>query len=443
MSLRLSLRAKGARGVARRVGTVTARFGTTSAAMARSLEHYAGLVDAFGARPSLPITATVLARHPGLVRRFAERGVEFAIHGLVHDDHAALDLHEQRARLAKAKAIFEAAGVAYAGFRGPYLRANAATTEAVRAANLRYDSTRAVAFPVLAPEIEHGPRGAAWRRALDFYAASRASESVTRPTLRGGVVELPVAVPDDETMVDRLHLSADGQAAAWLAILELTYARGELFTLQLHPERIADCAPALCAVLAQARRAQPPVWMATLDEIASWWLRRQRVRFHVEQVAPQRYRCALGDDADATLLARGLTGVDARPWVGRDWLVRARSFEFQSDVKPVVGVSRRCPPAVLAFLRDEGLPVELDHQGARGRYGAYVDGEAGAAATAPDQVRLLAHVEQSPGPLLRFWRWPRGARSALAVTGDVDAVTIQDFVFRQWETRRRWAERRD
>src|SRR5207302_1653217 len=170
--------------------------------------------------------------------RFAERGVEFAIHGLVHDDHAVLDLQEQCARLAKAKALFERAGVAYAGFRGPYLRANSATAEAIRSADLRYDSTRAVAFPVLAPDLEHGPRGAPWRRALDFYGASRAGEMVVRPTLQRGVVELPVAVPDDEIMVDRLHLNADAQASAWSAILALTHTRGELFTLQLHPERI-------------------------------------------------------------------------------------------------------------------------------------------------------------------------------------------------------------
>src|SRR5262249_31243763 len=333
MSLLLSLRAKGAGGVAERVGTISARFGTTSAPMARCLEHYTGLVDSFGGRPSLPITATVLGRHPSVVRRFAVRGVEFAIHGLVHDDHAALGLREQCARLAKAKALFEAAGVACTGFRGPYLRANSATAEAVRVAKLSYDSTQAVAFPVLAPELEHGSGGARWRRALDFYGASGAGEVVVRPTLQRGLVELPVAMPDDEILVDRLHLNAEAQAAAWLAILALTYARGELFTLQLHPERIFDCAQALDAVLAAARRAQPAVWIATLDQIASWWLRRQAaVVLQVEQVAPEGYRCVLEGDADATLLARGLSGLDAQPWMGPDWLARPRRFEFQAKV---------------------------------------------------------------------------------------------------------------
>jgi Polysaccharide deacetylase len=438
MNLMLSLRAKGARGVTSRVGTVMARFGTTEAAMARYLECYTRLADTFDARPSLPITASVLARHSALVHRFAERGVEFAIHGLVHDDHAALDLEEQRARLAQAKALFERAGVAYAGFRGPYLRANSATAETIRAADLRYDSTTAVAFQVLAPELEHGPHGAPWRRVLEFYGASRASAMVVRPTLERGVVELPVALPDDEIMVDRLHLNPEDQAAAWLAILALTYTRGELFTLQLHPERIFDCAQALTTVLATARRARPPVWIATLDQIAAWWLRRERCVLVVEQVATRGYRCALDGDVDATLLVRGLPGVDARPWFALDRVALSRAFEFQADVKPVVGVSRRCPPAVLALLREEGLPVELGED--RGRYGTYVDADLGSGASPADQVRILAHLEHSTGPLLRLWRWPTGARSAVAVTGDVDAVTIQDFAFRQWETRKRWSK---
>jgi len=44
-------------------------------------------------------------------------------------------------------------------------------------------------------------------------------------------------------------------------------------------------------------------------------------------------------------------------------------------------------------------------------------------------------IEKAPGPLVRVWRWPDGARSALAATGDIDALTLRDFVVRSWETR--------
>ena len=47
--------------------------------------------------------------------------------------------------------------------------------------------------------------------------------------------------------------------------------------------------------------------------------------------------------------------------------------------------------------------------------------------------RLLAHgtvtIMVLPH-LLRFWRWPDRFKSALAITADVDAITLWDFVRR-------------
>jgi hypothetical protein len=45
----------------------------------------------------------------------------------------------------------------------------------------------------------------------------------------------------------------------------------------------------------------------------------------------------------------------------------------------------------------------------------------------------MAEVEASKGPLVRLWRWPAGARCALSVTGDVDSMTIVDFLRRPLE----------
>ena len=43
---------------------------------------------------------------------------------------------------------------------------------------------------------------------------------------------------------------------------------------------------------------------------------------------------------------------------------------------------------------------------------------------------ILAEIDASPAPLVRLWRWPNGAQSALAVTGDIDALTLFDFGLR-------------
>ena len=61
------------------------------------------------------------------------------------------------------------------------------------------------------------------------------------------------------------------------------------------------------------------------------------------------------------------------------------------------------------------------------RYSYYLDR---ATFTAEDQRPLLAEIEGADKPLVRLGRWPNGARSALAVTGDIDALTLWDYGLR-------------
>jgi len=51
-------------------------------------------------------------------------------------------------------------------------------------------------------------------------------------------------------------------------------------------------------------------------------------------------------------------------------------------------------------------------------------------------LELIETIEASPGPLVRYWRWPDGAKSALAVTGDMDALTLLDYAARLLARRR-------
>jgi hypothetical protein len=53
--------------------------------------------------------------------------------------------------------------------------------------------------------------------------------------------------------------------------------------------------------------------------------------------------------------------------------------------------------------------------------------------TEADEKPLLERIEQSNAPLLRYWRWPHQARSALSITGDIDSITLIDFVLRIFE----------
>ncbi|OLB80552.1 MAG: hypothetical protein AUI15_41505 [Actinobacteria bacterium 13_2_20CM_2_66_6] len=380
----MSIRGRGPVGSAARTAMVLSRFGPTASAMARRLDRYAAIASDFGIQPTWPTTACVLARHPDLVRRLAERGAEIAVHGLVHGDHKALDRDAQWDAIGRAVDIFERDGIRPTGFRGPYLRYNAATLEVLRALGLRYHSSQAVAFPLRDSDPDPG-RVQSYELALDLYSARDANRVSVIPRLQDGLVDIPVAVPDDEILVERLRFDEGARISQWLHMLDVTYDRGALFPLQLHPERIDELGEALRATLAEARRRRPSVFMARLDEIASWWLRRSAFVLDVGRSDDRRYRVRL--------------------------------------------LSRRSPPAVRGFLTEEGFPVEVSDD--REAYGAYVDADC----DRWSEVDVLQAIDQGPGPLARIWRWPEGARSALAVTGDIDALTLRDFVTRSWETR--------
>ncbi len=43
---------------------------------------------------------------------------------------------------------------------------------------------------------------------------------------------------------------------------------------------------------------------------------------------------------------------------------------------------------------------------------------------------LVEQVESLESPFLRFGCWPSGVRAALAISGDIDSITVQDFFLR-------------
>ncbi|HET9808148.1 MAG TPA: polysaccharide deacetylase family protein [Candidatus Limnocylindria bacterium] len=427
MSLVMSLQARGASGTLARTAIVVSRFGATTGAMARRLDRYLAITSEHGVRPTWPTTACVLARHPELLREYAERGVELAVHGLVHGDHARVDRHQQQDTIARALGIFERNGLRPSGFRGPYLRYNAATLDVLRALGLRYHSSQAVVFPLRAA-VPDPSSASLFAFALKLYAAVDARTVAVRPRLLDGLVDIPVAVPDDEILLDRLRLAGESLSAEWLHILELTHRRGELFTIQLHPERIDQLGEALEATLAEGRRRSPAVYIATLDQIASWWLRRAGFSLDVTRVGAGACRVRLDADADATLLVRNMN-VPASSWYGADSRCELRDFEVETARLPAVGVSRRTAPAVRRFLAEEGFAVDISDD--RDAYGAHID----TPSPSWSEGAVLDAIEAAPGPLVRIWRWPNGARSAVAATGDVDALTLRDFALRSWETR--------
>jgi hypothetical protein len=211
-----------------------------------------------------------------------------------------------------------------------------------------------------------------------------------------------------------------------MRILADSYELGELFTLQLHPERIVLCRDALAAVLAQARALEPAVWLARLDEIATWWRARSATVTQVTEADDGTWLVTVEGPPGTTIMVRGVEPVEgAQPWDGRYLYISSSTCTVRAARRPVVGLSSGCPPSLGAFLSQQGYVCEtMQEAGACALYLNQPD-------FAPeDERRLLTSLEESTVPLLRLGRWPNGARSALAITGDIDALTIWDYALR-------------
>jgi hypothetical protein len=247
----------------------------------------------------------------------------------------------------------------------------------------------------------------------------------------GALLDIPVSLPDDEAMVDRLGLRGSAQAAAiWTGMLEEVHQRGELLTLILHHERVAILREALEAVLSSARGHQPPVWVAPLREIARWWSERLAWRLQVQRREDGSCQVVAPEAPGATVVVRGVeTEPAAVPWFGPYQLVPASSFTVRSLRAPVLVPDEGSPLALAAFLREEGFAVGED--AAAGAEGLRISGYTSFAES--DKRVLIDFIEGSDAPLVRLWRWPHGARCAMSVTGDVDAMTMPDFLRRPLE----------
>jgi hypothetical protein len=412
---------KGVGRMLRRGGDIGGRYGLTTGKMNAAMTRFTRLLRSFDCGATFPLTAIALSRNQWDLDAYRALNIEFAVHGLCHVDHSRLGLERQLEHLDRAKHLFAERGIARPGFRGPYLRWSSETMDAIRQLGFAYDSSQGLAWPVVG-----GVETEAYRRVLRFYRARSAVDYPALPREEDGLIRLPYSLPDDEGLVDRLALSPKAMADQWVAILTEIHGRGELFVLGLHPERIGRCEAALIATLQAARSLSPGVWIARLDEIAAWWVARAKAVTTSTAGREQSLRVQVSGPPGLTVLARGVNvSVQTETWDETYRRIGADDFEILIEQRPFIGVTARSSPRLVSFLRQQGYIVEP----------AAGDPVQTLVLDAPefapeDERPLLARIEEGAFPLLRLGRWPNGHRSAMAITGDIDALTLLDYGLR-------------
>ena len=291
-SLLYALESKGFTKMVERGLSMIDRYGLTSNEMEEKIEDFANLVEKYDAKATFPITATTLEKHSDFIKRVHSNRIEFAIHGYSHTDHSKLSASEQCEAIKKAVEIFEKFGIKPYGFRGPYLQVNGDTLDALKESGLFYDSSQTIHWNVV-PKQYIEKRLHSYTLALRLYEPGDA-ESSFLPYLIKGIINIPVSLPDDEMLIDRLNIRNQHLLGKiWLKILNETSAKGGVFVLQLHPERISFTSDALKLLIEEANDMN--VWIASLKELAIHWLENCKI--------PEDYKSALCITGDIDIIS--------------------------------------------------------------------------------------------------------------------------------------------
>jgi peptidoglycan/xylan/chitin deacetylase (PgdA/CDA1 family) len=419
-SVRHWLRTRDRTYIAARGRNIADRYGITSSKAQKRLLECTEILASHGCFPTFPTPGRVARRSPEFFRELQHAGSELAVHGYDHVDFRSLTLEQAHAQFTRAMQTFTDAGIEFSGFRCPYLSFTDELLDAVPTDLLQYGSNDAILWGARADEITAG-RGGLGRGLRELYQAEPAESTVAVPRFKGPLLEIPAALPDDLQLYDALELGEEGVTAAWSDVLERTHERGELFTVLFHPEAFFEVRVPLEGLLTSARSATPGVWIARLREINEWW--REKARFSWELDASA---ILLHCSDRATVLVRELDANGAtRPWRGRYRVLDGRRIEV-GDHYPLVGIAPGVSADVSTFLRDQGYLV-YDGENP-GRCTVLI--EPSTTQGIANEVELLAHVESSRGPLVRFSRWPDEAGSALSLTGDLDALSLVDYGLR-------------
>jgi hypothetical protein len=117
----------------------------------------------------------------------------------------------------------------------------------------------------------------------------------------------------------------------------------------------------------------------------------------------------------------------SKDWDGTYRIAQGNTVQLRSEVRPFIGISPNSDKELSSFLQQQGYIVETVQSNLT--HSIFLDHPN---FSREDEKPLLSEIESNEKPLLRFGRWPNEAKSALSITGDIDALTIWDYFMRVW-----------
>jgi glycosyltransferase involved in cell wall biosynthesis len=400
------------------------RYGLSTTKAKRRVVNCVTTLARYGCRPTLAVPGRVVHNNARFCRELQDMGAELALHGYDHVDFNSLTPAEADRQLTLAMRAFQQAGIQFEGLRCPYL---SATEELLKMlpSEVRYSSNQTVWWDTMDLNLLNGNR-AIFESLSRFYRPMHSSRRAATPRMLGNVLEIPASVPDDIQLCDGLKLKDEGLKCAWLDRLNQTHRRGELLVILFHPELFKQCEAAFCALLQHSKSLSPWVWIAQLREISRWWW--EKAQFRAELIrtstgAAIRFECS----DQATILVRNIqTSESTHPWHGSYRVLESRWMHLRDQSLPLLGISRSAPQDTVSFLQEQGYILAANGDVSQ----CALQFSDSMLRSFSSETELIDYIESSPAPLIRYWRWPNEAGSAVSMTGDLDALSLGDYAGR-------------
>lgn len=240
---------------------------------------------------TVPVSGEILTeKRADFLRSLLNDRFEIAVHGFRHEDFSIQSEERLIEDISEAKKVFKKHGFSPTGYRAPYLRSREDLLPLLAKNGFSYSSSRSAIMD----------RGPAKNRdllietdkiALDIYESKRIHNKADFERT-DGPMDIPVSLPDDEILIDRMGIRDDGLLGSILEdMIRASLESVSFAVIQIHPERYLLMRNALLSVVDNLLR-EGGINFVTLRELSDY-LRSQQSSPLV--TGDKKFVCVTGD----------------------------------------------------------------------------------------------------------------------------------------------------
>ena len=403
-----SIKTKGLKNFIMRFLSIYNRFGVSPKKYIKNFEKFIELQNEFNFKTTFPITASVYEKHKEKLKPFKDT-FKFMLHGLYHIDYTKIKKETIKQHLQKGSSILKNyLNYNEIGFRAPYLRYNETVKSALIESSIKFESSISILIEDII-KIDSKNKKIINR----LYNPKKYKAYPSLPIYYENIIELPVILPDDEILIDRLNIKNEKIILKILInILETIIKNEEMYIMQIHPERINFMFEAIKTLLEKSKKEN--IWITNLYEIYEWVKKTPTLK----EINIQNKTIALEN-----IQSRKITPLNT------EINLKNNSITYKSEILPIIYMETNQNNTIKNLLKFDGFIITEDNS-IKDKCSICISKNEIERINISQYRNFTYKLQKTNKPLIKMSRWPDGKKAAFSLSGDIDALTIQDFFLR-------------